>query len=108
MCALLVSDVHRDLVVEPWRCAQARRAVIGPVDTALSLLGSALRRGDHTVTAEPLHLVESGCIFRALQGGWRWNPELVARLEDERCDPTPVSAQRESELADGVLAPLPG
>ena len=40
----LIGDRHGDLVVEPRRCAQARRAVVGPVDADRRLLVGALGR----------------------------------------------------------------
>jgi len=113
--AHLVGDVHHDLVEKARRRAQARRAVVAPVDADLGLLGVALGRrraaGGATrrvapTTAQALHLVEGGRVRPAVQGRRRWRRELAGGLQDERLDLAPEGAQRDRLLGDRVLAPL--
>src|SRR5262249_294726 len=106
--AHLVSDLYRDLVIEPRGCAQAWRAIVGPVEADLGLLGSAHCRGENPVAAEGLHLVESGRILRPVQRGCPRNPDLLRSLPPKRLALAPVGTQSKRAQADGVLAPLPG
>ena len=55
--AHLVRDMYRDLVLHPWRCTQARRAIVSPIDTDLSLFLGADRRCHDPVAADGLHVV---------------------------------------------------
>ena len=113
--AHLVGDAHHDLVVQPRRRAQARRAVVAPVDADLGLLGTPLgqrraaggaaRRVSPT-TAQPLYFVEGGRVRPAVQGRRRWRRKLAGGLQDERLDLAPEGAQRDRLLGDRVLAPL--
>src|ERR1700681_3696445 len=49
--ALLVGDLHRDLVIEARRRAKARRAVVGPESADLGLLDGTTGGGDDAIAA---------------------------------------------------------
>ena len=103
----LVGEVHRDLIIQSrWR-AQARRTVVRPEDARVRLVGGALGGRDDPISAQAFRFVVSRRIFRARHGGKRRNAELIARLQNEWRTVAPVRADRDRELADGILTPLP-
>ena len=105
--AHLIGNVHDDLVVEPrWR-AQARRAVVRPIDSRLRLIGCTLGPRSDAIPTETLDFVEGDRVLRAIQGGRRRDAELRGRLQDERLDLAPVRTHGERHLADRILPPLP-
>ena len=63
---LLRRDLHRDLVVEARRGAQAWRSVVSPENTDMGLVGSAIGRCHDAITAETLDLSKGSSICLTL------------------------------------------
>ena len=104
----LVGDLHRDLVVEARRRAQARRPVVGPEDSDLGLLRGAARRRHDAVAAERLHFGERTRIRGRSQRGRRGRAKLRAAGHHERRHFVPVRPERNRHPAYRILAPLAG
>ena len=69
----LISNLHRDLVVEPRRCAEAWRAIIGPENADKRLFFRPLRPRGAT---QVFHFVVRGSVSRAGHIGRRRRAEL--------------------------------
>src|SRR5581483_5391377 len=102
----LLSDLHRDLVVEPRRRAQARCSIVGPVESDLRLFRRAGARRYDAVAAERFYFLICGGVLATVERRRRRNAELIRRFEHEGCNLAPVSAERERTVADRVLTPL--
>ena len=70
----LIGNLHRDLIVEPRRRAQAWGAIIGPESADKCLFFRALRRRGAT---QVFHFVVHGSVSRACHGGRRRRAELT-------------------------------
>ena len=86
----LVSNLHRDLIVEPRRCAQAWRAIIGPENADKCLFFRALRPRGAT---QVFHFVVRGSVSRACHVGRRRRAELTRRADHKRNALAPVRTQ---------------
>src|SRR5215210_3758639 len=98
--------MHGDLVIESRRRAQARRPVVCPVYAYLRLLSRALSGGHYPIASQPLHLVISSSILRAIHVGRRRDAELVGEQQYERPLLAPALTELNREQADRVLTPL--
>src|SRR4029077_3451084 len=100
----LISNLYRDLVVEPRRCAQAWSAIIGPENADKRLFFRPLRPRGAT---QVFHFVVRGSVSRAGHVGRRRRAELTRRADHERKALAPVRAQRERNQAYWILPPMP-
>ena len=103
----LVGDLHRDLVVESRRRAQARRAIISPESADERLLFRTLRRGKDSIATQVFRFVVRSCVSRACHIRRRRRAELTGRCHDERYALPPVRTQSERDQAYWVLPPVP-
>src|SRR6185312_8156723 len=101
----LVSNVHGDLIVEPWGRAKTGCAVVSPESSNFRLLGSSRSRRDNSIAAEALYFVISGGVFGAVQRGRRRTTELGRRGHHERLHLAPQRTESERMPADWILAP---
>src|SRR5439155_7167400 len=74
----LVRNLHRKLIVQSRRRAQARGSVISPESADECLLFSALRGCNDPVAAQVFHFVVSGRVSSAGHVGWDWRAKLAA------------------------------
>src|SRR5205085_3890490 len=107
-CAHLIGDMHRDLIVEPRRRAQAWGSVVRPKSTDLGFFGRAIACRNHPITAEGFDLIISSGVFGAVQGRRRRAAKLRTGLEHKRFHLAPQRAERKRMLADRVLTPDSG
>ena len=101
----LISNLHRDLVVEPRRCAEAWRAIIGPENADKRLFFRPLRPRGAT---QVFHFVVRGRVSSAGHSGRRRRAELSRRVDDKGDALAPVRTQCERDQADWILPPMPG
>ena len=101
----LISNLYRDLVVEPRRRAQAWCAIIGPENADKRLLFRPLRPRGAT---QVFHFVVCSRVSRAGHIGRRRRAELTRRADHERKALAPVRTQGERDQADWILPPVAG
>src|SRR5206468_6640489 len=101
----LVSNLYRDLIVEPRGRAEAWGAIVSPESADERLLFGAHRRRDAT---QVFRLVVRSGVSRACHIGRGRRAELTGRCHDERYALAPVRTQSERDQAYWILPPVPG
>ena len=104
----LVGNLHRDLIVEPRRRAQAWRAIVRPESADERLLFRALRGRNDSIATQVFHFVVRSRVSRACHIGRRRRAKLSRRVDHKWNALAPVRAQRERDQAYWILPPVPG
>src|SRR4029077_3239420 len=101
----LISNLYRDLVVQPRRCAQAWSAIIGPENADKRLFFRPLRPRGAT---QVFHFVVRGSVSRAGHIGRRRRAELSWRVDDKGAALAPGPTQCGRSQTYGILSPVAG
>ena len=102
----LVGNLYRNLIIEPWRRAQAWRAIIRPESADKCLLFRALRGRIQPIATKVFCLVVRSRVCGACHGWRRRRAELGGRGGNERTALAPVRAERERDQTYWILAPV--